>query len=66
MSPMTKAFWLPGLKIVHHVDVLEIGVRNDFSDPLLLPRDWLDQLTTHAYTSAPDIVLCGNKVLPEY
>ena len=25
-------------------------------------RDWLDQLTTHAYTSTPDIVLCGNKV----
>ena len=29
----------------------------------LLSRDWLDQLTTHAYTAAPDIVLCGNKVL---
>ena len=30
----------------------------------LLPfRDWLDQLTTHAYTAAPDIVLCGNKVI---
>ena len=26
-------------------------------------RDWLDQLTTHAYTAAPDIVLCGNKVI---
>ena len=28
----------------------------------LFHRDWLDQLTTHAYTSTPDIVLCGNKV----
>ena len=37
------------------------------SQTLLLPRDWLDQLTTHAYTAAPDIVLCGNKVLfPSY
>jgi len=29
---------------------------------LMSTRDWLDQLTTHAYTSSPDIVLCGNKV----
>lgn len=32
------------------------------NNSLLCTRDWLDQLTTHAYTSAPDIVLCGNKV----
>ena len=30
---------------------------------MVITRDWLDQLTTHAYTAAPDIVLCGNKVL---
>ena len=29
---------------------------------LLCTRDWLDQLATHAYTTTPDIVLCGNKV----
>ena len=29
---------------------------------LMSTRDWLDQLTTHAYSETPDIVLCGNKV----
>ena len=27
-------------------------------------RDWLEQLTTYAYTDSPDIVLCGTKVCP--
>jgi len=40
--------------------LLVFDVTNDQS--LLATRDWLDQLTTHAYTAAPDIVLCGNKV----
>ena len=70
---MTKAFWLPGLKIVYHtrwIDQKSWCPSNRCSEWFLRPspvtRDWLDQLTTHAYTSAPDIVLCGNKVLPEY
>lgn len=25
-------------------------------------RNWLEQLRTHAYSSNPEIVLCGNKV----
>ena len=25
-------------------------------------RNWLEQLRTHAYSSSPEIVLCGNKV----
>ena len=25
-------------------------------------RNWLSQLSTHAYCENPDIVLCGNKV----
>ena len=33
-----------------------------FHSYVFFHRDWLDQLTTHAYTSTPDIVLCGNKV----
>ena len=41
--------------------ILMFDLTNDHS--LMSTRDWLDQLTTHAYTSSPDIVLCGNKVL---
>lgn len=40
--------------------LLMFDLTNDNS--LVSTRDWLDQLTTHAYTSTPDIVLCGNKV----
>ena len=40
--------------------LLMFDVTSDQS--LMSTRDWLDQLTTHAYTSSPDIVLCGNKV----
>jgi len=29
---------------------------------LLSTRDWIDQLSIHAYTEKPDIVLCGNKI----
>ena len=53
-------------KLSRTIDVQRIDERDDFSDADLsqtLTRDWLDQLTTHAYTAAPDIVLCGNKVL---
>ena len=28
----------------------------------LMFRDWVDQLSLHAYTEKPDIILCGNKV----
>jgi len=31
-------------------------------DSLIATRHWVDQLTIHAYTSSPDIVLCGNKI----
>ena len=40
--------------------LLVFDVTNDQS--LVATRDWLEQLATHAYTAAPDIVLCGNKV----
>jgi len=40
--------------------ILMFDLTNDHS--LMCTRDWIDQLTTHAYTSTPDIVLCGNKV----
>ena len=40
--------------------ILMFDVTSDQS--LMSTRDWLDQLTTHAYSETPDIVLCGNKV----
>jgi len=40
--------------------LLMFDVTNDQS--LVSCRDWLEQLTTHAYTDSPDIVLCGTKV----
>ena len=42
--------------------LLMFDVTSDQS--LVSCRDWLEQLTTHAYTDSPDIVLCGTKVCP--
>ena len=73
MSPMIKAFWRQGLTHALQNCVLGIDWKNLYHrnwwkgwflrHSLTITRDWLDQLTTHAYTAAPDIVLCGNKVL---
>lgn len=52
---MTTAFFRDAMGFL-----LMFDLTNDNS--LVSTRDWLDQLTTHAYTSTPDIVLCGNKV----
>ena len=69
MSPMTKVFSLQGLRLQPFMSDWTEGWISRYTSPHastnknLLSRDWLDQLTTHAYTAAPDIVLCGNKVL---
>ena len=39
--------------------LLMFDVTSDQS--LVSCRDWLEQLTTHAYTDSPDIVLCGTR-----
>ena len=69
MSPMTKVFSLLGLRLQPFMSDWTEGWISRYmrthtsTNKSLISRDWLDQLTTHAYTAAPDIVLCGNKVL---